>query len=45
MIDPVVTIEPSLGYAKLPAKPTLSDGAETDVDDAPAWPGITTLMP
>jgi hypothetical protein len=42
--DPVVTIDPSLGYEKPPANPTLFGGAETDVDDPPACPGTTTLI-
>jgi hypothetical protein len=45
VIEPVVMIEPSLGYAKLPAKPTLSEGAETEVEEAPACAGTTTLIP
>jgi hypothetical protein len=43
--EPVVTIEPSLGYANPPAEPTLSGGAEANVDEPPACPGTMTLIP
>jgi hypothetical protein len=43
--DPVVRIVPSLGYANPDAKPTVSFGAETEVEIAPSWPGMTILIP
>jgi hypothetical protein len=42
---PVVTMEPSLGYAKPDDDPLAFGGAETDVELPPAWPGTTTRMP
>jgi hypothetical protein len=40
-IEPVVMIEPSLGYANPDVKPTALGGAETDVELPPG----TTLTP
>jgi len=40
-IGPVVSTEPSLGYAKPDVYPTAFGGADTEVEDAPG----TILMP
>jgi hypothetical protein len=42
---PVVTTEPSLGYAKPELDPEAFGGADTDVELPPACAGTTTLIP